>query len=157
MRSTAAKVALGTVAATQAVAAAAVAGVLVAMPVGVEGAGAVLAELQGHTRTTSRAEAAEAPRGTVPYWTRAVGSAVTVVRPGVASGADDRSVRVDMDLAPGAAPPAECRPVAQPGPPWDGGGSWPDLSGERVLLCEGWATAVVDGRLYAWTVGHPQG
>ena len=34
--------------------------------------------------------------------------------------------------------------------PWDGGGPWPDLSGEEALLCEGWVT-VVDGHLYTWT------
>lgn len=138
-------------AAALAVAAVTVCGVLATVPAGVDGPGAVLAELQGHTRTTSRAQAADAPVGSVPYWTRIAGSDVTVVRPGEAYGEDDGSVRVDMALAAGSTPPASCTPAPQAGMPWDGGGSWPDLTGEPALLCEGWVTVVVDGHLYAWT------
>ncbi|WP_336030693.1 hypothetical protein [Geodermatophilus sp. FMUSA9-8] len=139
-----------------AVAATAVAGVLVAMPAGVHGAGAVLAELQGHTETTSRDDAARAPEGSVPFWTRSVGTGVTVVRPGDAYGEDDGSVRADMALAAGTTAPGSCTPLAHPGMPWDGGGSWPDLTGEPALLCDGWVTVVVDGHLYAWTGPAPQ-
>ena len=156
MPGTAARVVIGTVAGTAAVAAAAVAGVLVAMPAGVHGLGAALAELQGHTDTRSLATAATAPEGTVPYWTRALGSDVTVVRPGEAHGEDDGSVRADMTLARGTTAPATCTPLATAGMPWDGGGPWPDLTGEAVLLCEGWVTVVVGDHLYAWTGGDPQ-
>ncbi|PWW22367.1 hypothetical protein JD79_01518 [Geodermatophilus normandii] len=147
---------LRTLAAVLAVAAAAGAGLLVTMPAGVHGFGAMVAELQGHTDTRDAATAAQAPAGAVPYWTRAVGADVTVVRPGEAYGEDDGSVRADMDLPPGTAPPADCAPVARPGMPWDGGGPWPDLAGEQALVCEGWVTVVVDGHLYTWTGPDPQ-
>ncbi|SFO33426.1 hypothetical protein SAMN05660359_02741 [Geodermatophilus obscurus] len=146
-----AKVLLGTVAGTVAVAAAAVAGLLVTMPAGVHGFGAMVAEVQGHTDTRDAATAAQAPDGAVPYWTRPVGADVTVVRPGDAYGEDDGSVRVDMDLSPGTGLPSTCTPLPRAGMPWDGGGSWPDLTGEPALLCEGWVTVVVDGHLYTWT------
>ncbi|GAB3306204.1 hypothetical protein GCM10027451_13150 [Geodermatophilus aquaeductus] len=147
---------LRTLAGVLAVAAAAVAGLLVAMPAGVQGVGAMVAELQGHTETRDAATAAQAPRGAVPYWTRAVGADVTVVRPGEAYGDDDGSVRADMHLAPGTALPSSCTPLPQAGMPWDGGGAWPYLGGEEALLCEGWVTVVVDGHLYTWTGPDPQ-
>ncbi|GAB3202502.1 hypothetical protein GCM10027261_40900 [Geodermatophilus arenarius] len=156
MPGTAVKVVLGTLAGTVALGAAAGAGVLVTMPAGVHGFGAMVAELQGHTDTRDVAEAAGAPRGAVPWWTRGVGSGVTVVRPGEAYGPADGSVRADMALAPGAVPPADCTPLPRPGMPWDGGGAWPDLTGEPALLCEGWVTVVVDGHLYTWTGPAPQ-
>jgi hypothetical protein len=153
---TVAKTVLGTAAGTVAVTAAAVAGLLVTMPAGVHGFGAMVAELQGHTDTRDAATAALAPKGAVPYWTRGVGADVTVVRPGEAYGDDDGSVRADMALAPDTRLPAACTPLPQPGMPWDGGGPWPDLTGEQALLCEGWVTVVVDGHLYTWTGPDPQ-
>ena len=147
----------GVLAGVAAVAASAAAGLLVALPAGVHSPGAALAELQGHTETSSHAEAARAPEGAVPYWTRTLGSDVTVVRPGEAYGEDDGSVRVDMALAAGSTAPSWCTPVPAPGMPWDGGGPWPDLTGEPALLCEGWVTVVVDGHLYAWTGPTPLG
>lgn len=147
---------LRTLAGVLAVGAAAGAGLLVAMPAGVHGFGAMVAELQGHTETRDATTAAQAPKGAVPYWTRAVGADVTVVRPGEAYGDDDGSVRADMDLAPGTALPSSCTPLPQAGMPWDGGGAWPDLGGEDALLCEGWVTVVVDGHLYTWTGPDPQ-
>ncbi|WP_369256511.1 hypothetical protein [Geodermatophilus amargosae] len=156
MAGTAAKMVLGTFTGTVAVTAAAVAGLLVTMPAGVHGFGAMVAELQGHTDTSDAGTAAQAPEGAVPYWTRAVGADVTVVRPGEAYGDDDGSVRADMDLAPGTGLPAACTPLPHPGMPWDGGGPWPDLTGEQAVLCEGWVTVVVDGHLYTWTGSDPQ-
>ncbi|MGY2001340.1 hypothetical protein [Blastococcus sp. SYSU DS1024] len=144
------KVLLGTVAGVLAVGAVAVAGVAVAMPAGVDGPGAMLAELQGHTETADHAEAGDAPRGDVPVWTRAVGRDVTVVRPGEASGDDAGSVRVEMTLDEGAQPPAGCTALPQVGMPFDGGGNWPDL-GDSAQLCEGWVTVVLGDRLYTWT------
>ena len=156
MPGTAARWVLGTSAAALTVGAAAVAGVLVAMPPGVHGIGAVLAELQGHTETSFSADAETLAGVSVPWWTRSVGTEVTVVRPGEAYGADDGSVRADMVLEPGTTPPGSCTPLAQPGMPWDGGGPWPDLTGASALLCEGWVTVVLDGHLYAWTGPSPQ-
>ncbi|MCF6742964.1 hypothetical protein E9529_01495 [Blastococcus sp. KM273128] len=144
------KVLLGTLAGLVVVGAVAAAGVAVAMPAGVDGPGAVLAELQGHTRTSDHSDADDAPRGDVPPWTRAVGHDVTVVRPGEASGDDSGSVRAEMALDEGAHPPADCTPLPQVGMPFDGGGNWPDL-GDSARLCEGWVTVVLGDRLYTWT------
>ena len=52
----------------------------VTMPSGVDGPGAVLAELQGHTATSDHHTAEAAPRSDVPGWTRAVGSDAGTVR-----------------------------------------------------------------------------
>ncbi|WP_346620561.1 hypothetical protein [Blastococcus montanus] len=144
------KAALGTVAGVLAVGAVAVAGVAVAMPAGVDGPGAMLAELQGHTVTSDHAGADDAPRGDVPAWSRTVGRDVTVVRPGDASGDDSGSVRAEMTLDEGARLPAGCTALPQVGMPFDGGGNWPDL-GEEAQLCEGWVTVVLGDRLYTWT------
>ena len=144
------KALLGSAAAVLGIGGAAVAGLLVAMPAGVHGPGAVLAELQGHTETTDYASAEQAPRDLVPEWTRDVGSEVVVVRPGDAAGDDSGSVRADMVLAEGTTPPADCTPLDQVGMPFDGGGRWPDL-GDTAQLCDGWVTVVQDGHLYAWT------
>ncbi|MBB3086998.1 hypothetical protein [Geodermatophilus sabuli] len=150
MVSRAGKAVLGAVGGAVAVAATAVAGVVVAMPDGVDGPGAVLAELQGHTDTTAYADADRAPVDLVPGWTRAVGHDVVVVRPGDASGDDGGSVRADMALDAGVGLPAACTPLDVPGMPWDGGGSWPDLGSERQL-CEGWVTVRLGEHLYVWT------
>jgi hypothetical protein len=143
------RVVLGVVAGTVGVAASAVAGIAVSMPAGVHGAGATLAELQGHTRTVDYATADRAPRDLVPGWTRDTGTSVTVVRPGDASGDDSGSVRVDMTVADTELP-AGCTPREQVGMPFDGGGSWPDL-GTASQLCDGWVTVVLGDHLYAWT------
>ncbi|MGY2064168.1 hypothetical protein [Blastococcus sp. SYSU DS0619] len=144
------KAVLGTVAGLMAVGAVAVAGLAVTMPAGVHGAGAMLAELQGHTATSDHADADDAPRGDVPDWTRAAGSEVTVVRPGEAAGDDSGSVRAEMALEEGVRLPADCTALPQVGMPFDGGGNWPDLGGE-AQLCEGWVTVVLGDRLYTWT------
>jgi hypothetical protein len=149
------RVAVLTGTAVAAIGAAAAAGIAVTMPAGVHGPGAMLAELQGHTETTDHRTAASAPAGSVPRWTRDLGTDVTVVRPGEASGDDGGSVRTDMVLAPGTTPPAGCTPLDQVGMPWDGGGSWPDLGGTAVL-CDGWVTVVLDGHLYTWTADDLQ-
>ncbi|MGY1720158.1 hypothetical protein ACI8AG_14045 [Blastococcus sp. SYSU DS0552] len=141
---------LGTVAGVVAVGAVAVAGIVVTMPAGVDGPGAMLAELQGHTETSDHADADDAPRGDVPGWTRPVGHDVTVVRPGEAAGDDSGSVRAEMTLDEGARPPADCTALPQVGMPFDGGGNWPDL-GDEAQLCEGWVTVVLGDRLYTWT------
>ena len=132
------------------VGAVAAAGVAVAMPAGVDGPGAMLAELQGHTDTSGHAHAERAPRGDVPGWTRGVGHDVSVVRPGDAAGDDSGSVRARMTLDEGARLPAGCAGLPQVGMPFDGGGNWPDL-GEEAQLCEGWVTVVLADRLYTWT------
>ncbi|TFV48980.1 hypothetical protein [Blastococcus sp. TF02A-35] len=144
------KVVLGVAAGAVAVAGAAVAGLLVTMPPGVDSPGEVLAELQGHTDTTGYARADRAPSGDVPGWTRTAGTDVVVVRPGSAAGDDGGSRRVDLDLG-GATPPADCTELPQLGMPFDGGGGWPDLGDGPALLCDGWVTVVLDDRLYAWT------
>ena len=54
---------LRTLAGVLAVGAAAGAGLLVAMPAGVHGFGAMVAELQGHTETRDATTAAQAPKG----------------------------------------------------------------------------------------------
>ncbi|NEK85890.1 hypothetical protein GCU60_08955 [Blastococcus saxobsidens] len=141
---------LGAAGAVVAVGATALAGLAVTMPAGVDGPGAMLAELQGHTETSDHADAADAPRADVPGWTRSVGHDVTVVRPGNASGDDAGSVRAHMTLDEGARPPADCVDLSQVGMPFDGGGNWPDL-GEAAQLCEGWVTVVLDDRLYTWS------
>ena len=146
------KIVLGVVAAASGIAASALAGVVMSLPAGVDGPGAALAELQGHTRTTDHDTADGAPRGLVPDWTRAVGTDVTVVRPGEASGDDSGSVRVDMVLPAGTALPGDCTPRDQVGMPFDGGGSWPDL-GTASALCDGWVTVVLGDHLYAWAAG----
>ncbi|MCA0145721.1 hypothetical protein [Blastococcus sp. LR1] len=128
----------------------AVAGLMVTMPPGVDSPGEVLAELQGHTDTTAYSTADRAPRDLVPEWTRAAGTHVTVVRPGDASGDDDGSVRVDLEL-PDAAPPADCTALPQVGMPFDGGGDWPDLGEGPALLCDGWVTVVLGDHVHAWT------
>ena len=135
--------------------AAAAAGVLVALPAGVDGPGAILAELQGHTRTVDYASAAQAPDGLVPSWTQHVGADVVVVRPGDAAGDDSGSVRADMTLAEGTTLPGDCTVLADVGMPWDGGGSWPAL-GDTAQLCDGWVTVVLDDHLYAWTADDLQ-
>ncbi|MBB3677578.1 hypothetical protein [Modestobacter versicolor] len=149
------KVVAGTVTAVAGVAAAAAAGVAVTMPSGVDGPGAMLAELQGHTETRDYRTADAAPAGLVPDWTRDVGSAVTVVRPGDAAGDDSGSVRATMELVPGTTPPADCTALPSVGMPFDGGGSWPDL-GDTAQLCDGWVTVVLDGQLYTWTADDLQ-
>ena len=149
------KVLLGGALALVGIGASAVAGVVVAMPAGVDGPGAMLAELQGHTRTTDHASAAQAPDGLVPHWTEDVGADVVIVRPGDASGDDSGSVRVDMTLPEGTTLPADCAPLPDVGMPWDGGGSWPAL-GSSAQLCDGWVTVVLDDHLYAWTADDLQ-
>ena len=146
------KTVLGVVAATGGIAAAAVAGLVVSLPAGVDGPGAALAELQGHTETTDHATADRAPAGLVPDWTRRLGTDVTVVRPGDAAGDDSGSVRADMTLPAGTTLPAGCTPREQVGMPFDGGGSWPDL-GTTSQLCDGWVTVVLGDHLYAWSDG----
>ena len=130
------------------IAGAAVAGLLVTMPDGVEGPGAMLAELQGHTDTAAYNAAEDAPRDLVPGWTRSGGTDVVVVQPGDAAGDEGGSRRVDMAWE-GALP--DCTELPQVGMPFDGGGDWPDLAAGAALLCEGWVTVVLDGQLYAWT------
>ena len=147
------KIVLGVAAATAGIAASALAGIVVGLPAGVDGPGAALAELQGHTRTTDHDTADRAPRGTVPDWTRGVGTDVTVVRPGEAAGDDSGSVRVDMTLPAGTTLPDGCTPRDQVGMPFDGGGSWPDL-GTTSHLCDGWVTVVLADHLYAWAAGE---
>ena len=149
------KVVLGTVTALAGVVAAVGAGIAVSMPAGVDGPGAMLAELQGHTRTTDYDRAERAPRDLVPDWVRDAGTDVTVVRPGDAAGDDGGSVRAEMVLAEGTELPADCTPLDQVGMPWDGGGSWPDL-GEEAQLCDGWVTVVLGEHLYAWTADDLQ-
>ena len=144
------QVVLGTVTALAGVVAAAGAGIAVTMPAGVDGPGAMLAELQGHTRTTDYGVADAAPRTLVPEWTRDVGRHVTVVRPGDAAGDDSGSVRTEMALDAGTELPADCTVLDQVGMPWDGGGNWPPL-GDTAHLCDGWVTVVLDDHLYAWT------
>ena len=146
---------IGTTTALAGIVASAAAGVAVAVPAGVDGPGAMLAELQGHTRTSDHATAVAAPRGYVPSWTRDVGSGVVVVRPGDAAGDDSGSVRADMTLAAGTELPADCTPLPQVGMPWDGGGTWPDL-GDTAQLCDGWVTVVRAGHLYTWTADDLQ-
>ena len=135
--------------------ASAVAGVVVALPAGVDGPGAMLAELQGHTRTNDYAAATQAPDGLVPPWTEGVGEHVVVVRPGDAAGDDSGSVRVDMALTEGTELPADCTPLPTVGMPWDGGGSWPDL-GATGQLCDGWVTVVQGDHLFTWTADDLQ-
>ena len=149
------KVLIGGTAATAGIVASAALGVLVSMPAGVDGPGAMLAELQGHTDTSDHATADSAPRGLVPDWTRGVGTDVVVVQPGDASGDDSGAVRADMELTPGTTLPADCTPLPQVGMAWDGGGPWPDL-GETAQLCEGWVTVVRAGHLYTWTADDLQ-
>ena len=146
---------LGSATALTGVAAAVVAGIAVSMPAGVDGPGAMLAELQGHTQTSDHTTAASAPRGSVPEWTRDVGSGVVVVRPGEAAGDDSGSVRADMELTAGTTLPATCTVLEQVGMPWDGGGHWPDLGG-TAWLCDGWVTVVLDDHLYTWTADDLQ-
>ncbi|MCZ2858986.1 hypothetical protein [Blastococcus sp. VKM Ac-2987] len=119
------KAALGTVAGVTAVGAVAVAGLVVGLPAGADGPGAVLAELQGHTDTSGHVHAEQAPRGDVPGWTRGVGHDVTVVRPGDAAGDDSGSVRAQMTLDEGARLPAGCTALPQVGMPFDGAGPGP--------------------------------
>ena len=149
------KVVVGGALAFAGVAAAATAGVVVAMPAGVDGPGAMLAELQGHTRTTDYATARQAADGLVPAWTDGVGTDVVVVRPGDAAGDDTGSVRVDMTLEPGTTLPGDCTELATVGMPWDGGGHWPAL-GSTAHLCDGWVTVLLDDHLYAWTADDLQ-
>jgi len=144
------KVLIGGALAVVGIGAPAAAGIVVTMPAGVDGPGAMLAELQGHTQTTDYAAAEQAPADLVPGWTRDVGTQVVVVRPGDASGDDSGSVQVDMALAEEAAPPADCTALPSVGLPWNGGGSWPAL-GSTAQLCDGWVTVVLDDHLYAWT------
>lgn len=150
------KVVLGAVTAIVGVVGAGSAALAVTMPSGVDGPGAVLAELQGHTATADHDTAEAAPRGDVPGWTRAVGSDVTVVRPGEAAGDDGGSIRVHMTLADGTSVPADCTPLDQVGMPFDGGGRWPDL-GDTAQLCDGWVTVVLGDQLYAWTDDQTRG
>jgi len=144
------KVLIGTTTAIAGIVASAAAGLAVTMPAGVDGPGAMLAELQGHTRTSDHTTAVSAASGDVPDWTRDVGTGVVVVRPGDAAGDDSGSVRADMTLTTGTTLPADCTPLAQVGMPWDGGGQWPDL-GDTAQLCAGWVSVVLDGHLYSWT------
>ncbi|MCZ2847939.1 hypothetical protein [Modestobacter sp. VKM Ac-2978] len=150
------KVLLGAVTAIVGVVGAGSAALAVTMPSGVDGPGAALAELQGHTATSDHDTADAAPRDDVPDWTRAVGSDVTVVRPGEAAGDDGGSIRVHMTLADGTSLPADCTPLDQVGMPFDGGGRWPDL-GDTAQLCDGWVTVVLDDQLYAWTDDQTRG
>ena len=145
------RTALGASGGLVAVAGAAVAGVVVTMPAGVDGAGAMLAEFQGHTETSGYADADDAPWDVVPGWTRWVGHEVTVVRPGEASGIDSGDVRADMRLDPGSELPSSCTDLPDVGMPWDGGGRWPDLGSATAHVCEGWITVVIGDELYLWT------
>lgn len=150
------KVVLGAVTALFGVIGAGAAALAVTMPAGVQGPGAVLAELQGHTDTADHATAEAAPRDDVPDWTRDVGTDVVVVRPGDAAGDDAGSVRADMTLASGTTLPADCTALDQVGMPWDGGGRWPDL-GSSAQLCDGWVTVLQDDHLYTWTDDRTRG
>ena len=76
--------------------------------------------------------------------------AVTVVRPGWASGDDSGSVRAEMTLDQGARPPADCTVLPHVRMPFDGGRHWPDL-GEEATLCAGWVTVALADRLHTWT------
>ncbi|SOD95003.1 hypothetical protein [Blastococcus haudaquaticus] len=145
------RTALGVSGGLVAVAGAAVAGVVVTMPAGVDGAGAMLAEFRGHTETSDYADADAAPRDLLPQWTRTVGHDVTVVRPGDTSGDDSGSVRADMRLDPSSELPTSCTELPDVGMPWDGGGRWPDLGSATAHVCEGWITVVIDDALYLWT------
>ena len=149
------KALIGTTTAVAGVVASAAAGIVVSMPAGVDGPGAMLAELQDHTETSSHTTAVSAPRGDVPDWTRDVGTGVVVVRPGDAAGDDGGSIRADMALQAGTTLPADCTPLEQVGMPWDGGGHWPDL-GDTAQLCDGWVSVVLDGHLYTWTADDLQ-
>jgi hypothetical protein len=142
---------LGAVGGVVAVAASAMAGVVVSMPDGVEGPGAMLAEFQGHTGTRDYADADDAPRDLLPAWTSAVGHDVIVVRVGDASGDESGSVRTDMRLDAGTALPGSCTELPDVGMPWDGVGRWPDLGSATALLCDGWITVDIGDRLYLWT------
>ncbi|MCZ2823230.1 MULTISPECIES: hypothetical protein [unclassified Modestobacter] len=150
------KVVLGAVTALVGVVGSGAAAIALTMPSGVDGPGAAFAELQGHTQTADHATADVAPREDVPAWTRAVGSDVTVVRPGEAAGDDAGSVRVHMTLTSGTTLPAHCTPLDQVGMPFDGGGRWPDL-GDEAHLCDGWVTVVLGDQLYAWTDDQTRG
>ncbi|MCZ2805941.1 hypothetical protein O2W18_12560 [Modestobacter sp. VKM Ac-2983] len=150
------KVVLGAVTAMVGVVGSGAAAIALTMPSGVDSPGAVFAELQGHTQTADHATADAAPREDVPAWTRAVGSGLTVVRPGDAAGDDSGSVRVDMTLTSGTTLPADCTPLDQVGMPFDGGGRWPDL-GDEAHLCDGWVTVVLGDQLYAWTDDQTRG
>lgn len=142
------KVVLGAVAALFGVLGAGAAALAVTMPSGVDGPGAMLAELQGHTETDGFAEAGDVPDGWLPGWVR--GSDVVVVRPGDAAGDDSGAIRADLVLDPGTQLPAECTERSSVTIPWDGGGSWPDLGSATQLLCDGWVTVQVGDHLYLW-------
>ncbi|MQA33600.1 hypothetical protein [Modestobacter roseus] len=140
------KVLLGVAGAVLAIGAAVVGGVVVAMPVGVSGPGAVLAELQGHTDTDSFADAGDAPDGWLPGWVS--GSDVVVVRPGEAAGDDSGAIRADLVLDPGTELPADCTPADSISMPWDGGGSWPELTDQQ--RCGDWVAVQLGDHLYLW-------
>ncbi len=72
-----------------------VAGVVVTMPDGVEGPGAMLAELQGHRRTAAYETTADAPADLVPGWATG-GTDVISVRPGEDATGDRGNRRVEM-------------------------------------------------------------
>ncbi|TYP88040.1 hypothetical protein BD833_105216 [Blastococcus xanthinilyticus] len=130
------------------VGAVAAAGVAVAMPDGVDGPGAMLAELQGHRQTAAYETTADTPHELVPAWA-ADGTDVISVRPGDGAPGDRGNRRVEMTWA-GTLP--DCTDMPEAGMPWDGGGSnWPDYPYSDAQMCEGWITIVQDGHLYAWT------
>ncbi len=148
MASRTTKLVLGATGGAVGIAGAVLAGIVVTMPDGVDGPGAILAELQGHRQTAAYDTTADAPRDLVPAWASG-GTDVISVRPGEDATGDRGNRRVEMTWD-GILP--DCAELPQAGMPWDGGGrSWPDYPYSDALMCEGWITVVQDGHLYAWT------
>ncbi len=148
MASRTTKLALGATGGVVGIVGAVLAGIVVTVPDGVEGPGAMLAELQGHRETGAFDTTADAPRHLVPAWA-SEGTDVVVVRPGDESPGDRGNRRVEMTWD-GSLP--DCTEQPEAGMPWDGGGqNWPEYPYSDALMCEGWITIVQDGHLYAWT------
>ena len=111
--------------------------------------GALVNESQGNSTFNRYDSAAELPENVAPSWLPRDARDIRIVGSGPNSGV--RGVRIDAGVASTSIPSA-CVPATSRAIPWDGGGSWPDLSSATTYTCDpSWTLSVAGGHWYLWS------
>ncbi|WP_275005149.1 hypothetical protein [Promicromonospora iranensis] len=111
--------------------------------------GALVNESQGNSTFSRYDSAAELPEDVAPSWLPRDARDIRVVGSGPNSGV--RGVRIDA-VVTSASIPSACVPSTSRTIPWDGGGSWPDLSSATTYTCDpSWTLATTGDRWYLWS------